>query len=224
MDAPAAVCETVDFSRLGTAEAQARTRAAWARRAEIVHFRMGNDLLAFPAAYLLIAADPSQFGCVSTVRKIEFAVWASDMTPADRQMFWEPALEAAQIAPSRPPDDFIIKVVAFYRSDHAEWTHMGKRLAALRQSGPSRGNLYGLEDFSRPNVQYLARISEDRGVLIRALADPLPPNPIAEANFQNEQWYARALVPLRAVPRWEFVYDRIAAFVVKYSVKNYFRM
>lgn len=222
MDVPPAICQTVDVSRLDAAELRARGAAGWARRDETIHFRLGNDLLAFPAAYLLVAADPGSFGCVRPAKKIEFAFWASDMAPPDRPMFWEPMLEAAEIAPSRPPDDFIVKVMAFYYNDHPDWADMGKRLAGIRSARPSRGTMHGLEDFSSQDIRYLVWISEDRGVLVRASLAAVP-NPVAEMSFQNARWFARALVPLAAVARWDFIYGRIDAFAARHTVKDYFR-
>ena len=222
-DVPPAICQPVDLSGSPLDELQSRRAAGWARRDEIVHFRLGNDLLSFPAAFLLLAADPASFGCVNAVQQISFAFWASDMAPADREMFREPLLEAAAIAPTHQPNDFIIKVNAFYGNKHPDWPDLGKRLTNLRQSEKPLGMLYGLQDFSRLNVQYLVLISEDRGVLVRSLNDPAPPYPIAEISFQNEHWFARTLVPIRTVPRWDFIYNRIDAFVAQHLVKGYFK-
>ncbi|MFG1299270.1 hypothetical protein V5F49_05685 [Xanthobacter sp. V3C-3] len=82
MDAPPAICQTVDLARLAPATLEQRRAAARGRLGETLYFRAGDDLLSFPAAYALTVPDLARFGCVARTREVAFAFRLSDLAPA----------------------------------------------------------------------------------------------------------------------------------------------
>lgn len=82
MDAPPAICQTVDLAKLAPAALEQRRAAARGRMGEMLYFRAGDDLLSFPAAYALNVPDLARFGCVTRSREVSFAFRLSDLAPA----------------------------------------------------------------------------------------------------------------------------------------------
>lgn len=234
MDVPAAVCETVDLSRMAAKVQEERQAAARRRLGETLYVRAGDDLIFFPAAYASVVPDLSRLGCVARTRELSFAFWASDLAPAgvgasvpetapEQKASGEAGGNAAPKPPGRPDDDFIIRVTGFYWGRHADFMGMTRMIAAVRKVEARRGFLYDLERFPSAAGDHLVRISEDRCILVRLAADPSSPGATTEMRFQSEDWSAVALVPAGAASKWDVVYGKIDAFVAAHTVKNHFR-
>ncbi|MFG1343664.1 hypothetical protein V5F59_02110 [Xanthobacter autotrophicus DSM 431] len=234
MDVPAAICETVNLSRVAPKTLEERQASARQKLGETLYFRAGDDLLSFPAAYALTVPDLARFGCVARTREIAVAFWASDLAPAGEgapvPVAAEPkagggteGAEAQPPAAARGDDDFIIRVSGLYYGRHADWMGMTKMIAAVRKVEARRGFLHDLERFPSAAGDVLVRISEDRCILLRLAADPAAPGAITEMRFQSEDWSATVQVPARATAKWELVYGAITRFLAQHAVKNHFR-
>lgn len=234
IDVPAAICQPVAAGKAMTGKAAtgpAEERAAAARYGGTLYYRAGNDLFAFPAAYAiaagdLAAPDLARLGCVTRSREMAFAFPASAMAEAVAQSGAPPprAPAGGAAAPGSPPDEeVVIRVSAFHYGPHPDFAGMTRTIAAVRRADVRQGFLHDLERFPAEGGDHLVRISEDRGVLVRLPAVPAAPDARALMWFQTPAWSAAVEVPACAVPRWDFVYGAIDAFVAKHVVKDYFR-
>lgn len=132
MDAPPAICQTVDLARLAPAALDQRRAAARGRMGETLYFRAGDDLLSFPAAYALSVPDLARFGCVTRTREVSFAFRLSDLAPAG-----EGAPEAPGRAPARAGPDAAPPASAPGASGQADAGSMGVGPGAAAPSPPA---------------------------------------------------------------------------------------
>ena len=173
-DVPPALCQPAPVAKPAakpaakpSAKADEVRQAAVAKFGETLFYRAGDDLFAFPARYALAPPELGLIGCVIRSRETAFAFRLSDLAAAMAARAATPGVAPPRVEGAAAGDDPTIRVTAFYLGPHPDFAGMTKTIASVRREDKRQGLLNDLERFPAPGGDYLVRISEDRGVLMR---------------------------------------------------------